>query len=88
MYVDKDKNGKYSIMDISEEEMQLMDVAFSSKGRDCLDEAIFYGDSKSLSNEFYSRYMFYDRVCKLIKDIRNTEPMTVENYKAANNTEL
>lgn len=51
MYVDKDKNGKYSIMDISEEEMQLMDVAFSSKGRDCLDEAIFYGDSKSLSND-------------------------------------
>ena len=27
MYVDKDKNGKYSIMDISAEEMQLMDVA-------------------------------------------------------------
>lgn len=88
MYVDKDKNGKYSIMDISEEEMQLMDVAFSSKGRDCLDEAIFYGDSISLSNEFFSRHMFYERVCKLIRDIRNTEPMTVENYKPANNPEL
>lgn len=88
MYVDKDKNGKYSIMDLSEEEMQLMDVAFSSKGRDCFVDAIFHGDSKSLSNEFYSRYMFYDRACKLIKDIRNTEPMTVENYKPANNPEL
>ena len=32
--------------------------------------------------------MFYDRARKLIKNIRNTEPMTVENYKPANNPEL
>lgn len=88
MYVDKDKDGKYSIMDISEDEIRLIDAALSSKGHDCLDEAIFYGDSKSLSNDFFSRYMFYDRACKLINGIRNIEPLTVGNYKPENNPKL
>ena len=87
MYVDKDKDGKYSIMDISGIELSYL----MSGAKYCEDAARRNYERNAhlpeASRVYRDLYRTYRKMRQQMAQVRY-EPMTVENYKPENDTEL